>query len=69
MNNSILFFLALLIQKSRNNEKLCGVWSVAAFPHAAVSVRVVGLWAFALDTGTIHISNAAQLVVRVAPTA
>ena len=48
---------------------MSGELSVAVFPDAAVSEEVVGLWAFTLDTGTIHGSNAAQLVVRVAPAA
>lgn len=44
-----------------------GKRSVAVFPDAAISVEVVWLGAFTLDTGTIHGSDAAQLVVRVTP--
>lgn len=40
---------------------------VAVLPDAAVAVQVVGLWAFTLDAGTVHGTDAAQLVVRVAP--
>lgn len=43
--------------------------SVAVFPDASIGMEVVGLRAFALDTGTIHGSDAAQLVVRVTPAA
>lgn len=43
--------------------------SVAVLPDAAISVDVVGLGAFTLDTGAIHGSDAAQLVVGVTPAA
>lgn len=46
-----------------------GARLVTVFPNAAVSVEVVGLGAFTLNTGAIHGSNAAQLVVRVTPAA
>lgn len=42
---------------------------VAVFPHAAIGVGVVGLGAFTLDTGAIHLSNATQLAARVTPAA
>lgn len=46
-----------------------GGQSVAVFPDAAICVDIVGLRAFTLDTGSVHGSNAAQLIVRVAPAA
>lgn len=42
---------------------------VAVFSHAAVSVGVVGLGAFALNAGPVHGPDAAELVVGVTPTA
>lgn len=42
---------------------------VAVLSPAAISVVVVGLRAFALDAGTVHGSDAAELVVGVTPTA
>lgn len=42
---------------------------VAVLSPAAISVVVVGLGAFALDAGTVHGSDAAELVVGVTPTA
>lgn len=61
-------------------KKLLGIWkssgnnpqnphkrSVAVFPDAAISMEVVWFGAFTLDTGTIHGSDAAQLVVRETP--
>lgn len=46
----------------------CG-GSVAVFSPAAISVHVVGLGAFALNAGTVHGSDAAELVVGITPTA
>ena len=40
---------------------------VAVFSKAAVSVEVVGLWALTLDAGSIHVSCAGDLVLRVTP--
>lgn len=62
-----LFLLHLYTQKLKTTKQR--ERSVTVFSHAAVSEDVVGLRAFTLDTGTIHGSDAAQLVVRVAPTA
>lgn len=48
-----------------------GPWSalVAVFPQAAVGVEVVGLGALALDAGSVHVSRAGDLVLRVTPAA
>lgn len=51
------------------DKHLAGDRLVAVFPDAAVSVGVVGLRAFTLDTGSIHGPGAAQLAAGVTPTA
>lgn len=43
--------------------------SVAVLSGTAVSVEVVGLWTFTLNTGAIHGSGAVQLIVGVTPAA
>lgn len=55
--------ITCILNSSKNSKER----SVAVFPDAFVSVDVVGFWAFTLDAGTIHESNAVQLVVGVTP--
>lgn len=56
-------------KKKEENSREQSEQSVAVFSDAAVNVEVVGLWALALDTGSIHGSSAVQLAVGVTPAA